>query len=482
MGYDKYGYYTDKGRFERINLDQALKNMLTVNYIYRIITEEELERLLPYLVPVTKKYLKENGIEDMSENQDNYYILVEQKKAQEKIERLLQNSRFTEWFYSYILKYADSKDATFEGYDLTEEAIIVLTSAGYTSPEKVYENPDQLLKQLDRICFGKQYLMREIINQLKLENIIEEDTVTNKQFTFSTAKMVPKGDSNGSIIDVDDQTGISLARLVQGKISLDEAGSIKAPALFAIDNRGNIYTRSEYSKQRVKIVVEKRTQYEEVEKHITKMNQEKEKLSENISEDVDVILIIDVIYILVTLPLIVTLMAFLKTFGVILAIAIELIGLIALDKDVLQRIAKIRKLNRGIKEAEELIEGMKYIPQFDTRYIADYVENVYNSNPEIGDIEEAVKLLNPETGRLLMEGKINEEAKLLNAPQKPEIVEPEQPGNNTTDEQEPNELIDESIPELIGRLEQLQSEIIAMNSGEMMNENNGTSHQKTLKI
>ena len=125
---------------------------------------------------------------------------------------------------------------------------------------------------------------------------------------------------------------------------------------------------------------------------------------------------------------------------------------------------------------------MKYIPQFDTRYIADYVENVYNSNPEIGDIEEAVKLLNPETGRLLMEGKINEEAKLLNAPQKPEIVELEQPGNNTTDEQEPNELIDESIPELIGRLEQLQSEIIAMNSGEMMNENNGTSHQKTLKI
>ena len=112
MGYDKYGYYTDKGRFERINLDQALKNMLNINYIYRIITEAELERLLPYLVPITKKYLKENGIEDMSENQDNYYILVEQKKAQEKIEKLLQNSKFTEWFYSYILKYADSKGAS----------------------------------------------------------------------------------------------------------------------------------------------------------------------------------------------------------------------------------------------------------------------------------------------------------------------------------------------------------------------------------
>lgn len=480
MGYDKYGYYTDKGRFERINLDQALKNMLNIKYRYRIITEEELERLLPYLVPVTKKYLKENGIEDMSENQDNYYILVEQKKAQEKIEKLLQNSRFTEWFYSYILKYVNSKGATFEGYDLTEEAIVVLTSAGYTSPEKVYENPDKLLKELYTICFGKQYLMREIINQLKLENIIEEDTETNKQFTFSTAKMVPKGDSNGSIIDVDDQTGISLARLVPGKISLDETGSVKAPVLFAIDNRGNIYTRSEYSKQRVKIVVEKRTQYKEVEKHITKMNQEKEALSKNINEDLMINVILDAVYIVSTLVIIVTLIASLKTFGVILAIAIELIGLIALDKDVLRRIVKIRKLNREINEAEELIEGMKYIPQFDTRYIADYVENVYNSNPEIGDIEEALKLLNPETGRLLMEGKINEGVKLLNAAQEPEIVEPEQPESKANDKQ--NELIDESIPELIGRLEQLQSEIIAMNSGEMTNENNGTSHQKTLKI
>ncbi|MBR2588581.1 MAG: hypothetical protein IKD77_05200, partial [Bacilli bacterium] len=115
MGYDKYGHYTDKGQYERISIAKVLKNILNINYRYRIITEEELERLLPYLVPVTKKYIKENGIEDMSENQDNYYILVEQKKAQEKIERLLQNSRFTEWFYSYILKYADSKDATFEG-------------------------------------------------------------------------------------------------------------------------------------------------------------------------------------------------------------------------------------------------------------------------------------------------------------------------------------------------------------------------------
>ena len=81
-----------------------------------------------------------------------------------------------------------------------------------------------------------------------------------------------------------------------------------------------------------------------------------------------------------------------------------------------------------------------------------------------------------------MEGKINEGVKLLNAAQEPEIVEPDQPGNNTTDEQERNELIDAEIPELVKKLEQIQSEIIAMNSGEMTNENNVTSHQKTLKI
>ena len=481
MGYDKYGHYTDKGQYERISIAKVLKNILNINYRYRIITEEELERLLPYLVPVTKKYIKENGIEDMSENQDNYYILVEQKNTQEIVEKLLLNSEFIEWFYSYILKYVNSKGTAFEDYDLTEEAIIALTSAGYTSPAKVYENPDQILKESDKICFGKQYLMREIIYQLKLENIIEEDTETNKQFTFSTAKMVPKGDSNGSMIDVDVKTGAFLARLVPGKISLDETGRAKVPVLFVIDDKGNIYTRSEYSKQRAELAYEKSTQYEEVKDHLRKLSWEKSLLLSEISYDSEyafAVLFVSALFgAAMSIPLSLNVLL-----GIFIGVLCTAIGLTIPNINRLKEMAKVSNLNREIKEAEELIEGMKYIPQFDTRYIADYVENVYNSNPEIGDIEEAVKLLNPETGRLLMEGKINEGVKLLNAAQEPEIVEPDQPGNNTTDEQERNELIDAEIPELVKKLEQIQSEIIAMNSGEMTNENNVTSHQKTLKI
>ena len=110
--------------------------------------------------------------------------------------------------------------------------------------------------------------------------------------------------------------------------------------------------------------------------------------------------------------------------------------------------------------------------KFDPKY---FFRRAYNKS-RFGFDEEKISI---ETIRQAIKYSMYREIRREATNQEPETVEPEQRVNNTNDGQ--NELIGENIPELIEKLAQLQSEIIAMNSGKLSNGNNGTSHQKQIK-
>ncbi|MBR2588524.1 MAG: hypothetical protein IKD77_04895 [Bacilli bacterium] len=421
MEYDRYEEHSDKRQYQYISINKILRNIFNMNFKHKGITSEEFEKLLPYLSTTAKNFLKEKRIANeasngrtiayKSEGTSEFYIIVDKSMTSEDIEKFLQESEFNEWLSTAISNYGNSKGKKLEDYDLIEEAIIALKSAGYKVPTKIYENPDQLLKQLDRICFGKQYLMREIINKLKLENIFKEDNITDNSWKLSNVKKVPVSDPNGSQVVKDYSTGAFVAIEVSGKIGINQNGKTYAPTLFSIDSKGNIYTETEFMTQQSELIEEAHSRYRKIEEKIFRLKFDSEK-------KIDTMLFAPGLSAAFFSFPILAINLCTNSFLITLCLMIMAIAL-----PIVPNLIQLINIKKELKEEQQALKDMTYIPKVNTRYIAEMIERIYEENPTYEDIADVVKGLNPEIGKMIIEGQTFENIKLLEAPKTAHIEE-----------------------------------------------------------
>ncbi|MBR2588523.1 MAG: hypothetical protein IKD77_04890 [Bacilli bacterium] len=406
MGYDKYGRYVPDGKYEYIDLEQILKRQFNISFAHKKYAKKDFERLLPYLLPICKDYLRIKCEIKFIETTERKGILVDKTITREDIEKFLQKSEFDKEFVKTILKYINSKGKKLEDYDLTEEAIIALKSAGYKVPTKIYENPDKLLEKLEEICFGKQYLMREIIKKLSLVDILEEENTSDNEWKFTKASIIQKGDPNGSKTIKDPDTGVVLGLSVRGKVQADENGNAYVPTLFVMDTEGNLYSEDEF----------KANQRELEEKIMPFYYGKKGSLVKKIMNRREyVVLKIIFLYGLLTMSTIIAYSEYIATRDPFLITIMR--GIVALT--VLGSVIDmpiIKRMGKNIKAEVEEVKSITSIPIINTLHIARMIEEKIESGEiEANNTTAIAQIITPEVGRMLISGQAFEN--LLPSPQ-----------------------------------------------------------------
>ncbi|MBR2588529.1 MAG: hypothetical protein IKD77_04925 [Bacilli bacterium] len=431
MAYTNYGYYTPEGQYDLIDLYEILMKQINSNYEYNNCTTDEIQRLLPYLAFKTKEYLKSKKIEYIEINESRRKILVEKAIGQENIEKLLGEPEFYGGLIKCVSNYIKSKYKTLEDYGLSEEAIIVLTSKGYRRPTEIYNNPERLLNRLEEMCFHKQYLMREIIQQLNLESILEEDLKENK-WKFTNIKPIPARDPNGSTIIRDGTNETFIGIKVPGKIKLDDQGRPSVSCLFAVDAKGNIQSYKEFQGTRDRLVAERREELRGTEKIISSLNEQAEKITNSIKSFVEVMYGLSLFEIFmciftiffaanINIAAVAAIVVKMSMFFIPINICVPAIWLFYMHK--LEYYFKLPEIKEKIEEQEGIINSMSYVANINTKAIADKVEEMFeNGMLNIDKRNEIAGVLEPEIGRMILEGHGEEATKLLAPPKEMKLL------------------------------------------------------------